>query len=189
MEKDRLIWERKFWQLDCQRVLGLDEAGRGPLAGPVAIGGVIWPANCEVHPQIKDSKQLSAQARQELVDYIKTQSLAWEIVLISPKIIDKINILEAVKQGMRQIVQRLNPDALISDAVSLNIYNLPQIALVKGDDLSYSVAAASILAKTARDEYMLSMDHKYPQYGFAEHFGYPTKKHRLALEQKGVSPI
>lgn len=180
-------FEQQFWSLGYTRVLGMDEAGRGPLAGPVAVAGVIFDPQKPIPDGINDSKKLSEKKREELFDAIINSALDYKILLVPAKKIDEINILNAVKWGMMQIAKSLNADALITDAVAVNIMNAPQIPLVKGDSRSVSVAAASILAKVARDRYMKELAKKYPEYGFEKHAGYPTKEHFEAIKKYGIT--
>ncbi|WP_332648443.1 ribonuclease HII [Lysinibacillus sp. 54212] len=167
-------------------VAGVDEAGRGPLAGPVVTAAVILPNYCEALLGINDSKQLSKEMRQGYVEQIKEQAVAYAIHFQPPEVIDTINIYEATKQSMVESITSLQiePDVVIADAMSLPIA-LPQHSIIKGDAKSLAIAAASILAKTARDEYMEMLHDQYPQYGFHQHAGYGTKQHLEALKQFG----
>ena len=158
-------------------ICGIDEAGRGPLAGPVVAGAVILPKDCRIL-YINDSKKLSAKKREELFDIIKAR-------------IDEINILQATYEAMRSAINNLNPspDILLNDAVTIPKVDIKQVPIIKGDAKSISIAAASVLAKVTRDRIMEEYDKKYPEYGFAKHKGYGTKQHIQALEQFGASPI
>ncbi|MBS1348166.1 MAG: ribonuclease HII [Firmicutes bacterium] len=182
-------YEKELWQQGINYIAGLDEAGRGPLAGPVTAAAVILPQDCLI-PGLNDSKKLSEKKRLALEKEIKEQALAWSCVNINHQIIDKINILEASRLAMVKAVQKLAvaPQHLLIDAVSLDIA-IPQTAIVHGDALSISIAAASIIAKNTRDRLMVLMDAKWPQYGFATHKGYPTAAHKQALRQYGYCPI
>ncbi len=165
---------------------GIDEAGRGPLAGPVVTAAVILPRDCEKFLGINDSKQLPKKAREEFAAIIKQYALAYSIHFQSAQVIDELNIYEATKQSMKKSVENLKvcPNFCIVDAMTLPI-NIPQKSIIKGDAKSLSIAAASILAKNARDEYMEQLHKKYPAYGFDQNAGYGTKQHVEALEQYG----
>ncbi len=171
-------------------IAGLDEAGRGPLAGPVAVAAVILPPDARILG-LNDSKKLSEKQRLTLEPVIKEQAVAWNVTMIDHRVIDKINILQATKLGMRQAVKALDPAAayLLVDGMDLDGVDLPQQGLIKGDARSVSIAAASVLAKTARDRLMVEYDAIYPGYGFAKHKGYPTADHKEALRRLGPSPI
>ena len=172
---------------------GIDEAGRGPLAGPVVA------ACCILDPDVKilgldDSKKLSEKKREELFVEIKEKAKAYAICSSSPEEIDEINILEATKKAMRNCVKELaskgiSPDILLIDAVNLSGTGLDVIPIIKGDEKSDSIAAASILAKVTRDHIMMEYDEEYPGYGFAKHKGYGTKDHYAAIREKGMTPI
>ncbi len=171
-------------------IAGVDEAGRGPLAGPVAAAAVILPPDTRILG-LNDSKKLSEKQRLTLEPVIKEQAVAWNVTMIDHRVIDEINILQATKLGMRQAVKALDPAAayLLVDGMELDGIDLPQQGLIKGDARSVSIAAASILAKTARDRLMIEYDAKYPGYGFAKHKGYPTADHKEALRRLGPCPI
>lgn len=173
-----------------QYIAGIDEAGRGPWAGPVYTAAVILPCNHRI-TGLNDSKQLSAQAREKLFADIQKRALSFAITSVSPRIIDRINILEATKQGMKKAIQELKfpPDYILLDAINLNIPEIAQQQLIRGDSRSECIAAASILAKVSRDVYMKKMHEKYPQYGFAQHKGYGTKAHLSALKKYGPCPL
>lgn len=171
-------------------IAGVDEAGRGPLAGPVAAAAVILPPDTRILG-LNDSKKLSEKQRLALETVIKEQAVAWNVTMIDHRVIDEINILQATKLGMRQAVKALDPAPayLLVDGMELDGIDLPQQGLIKGDARSVSIAAASILAKTARDRLMIEYDAKYPGYGFAKHKGYPTADHKEALRRLGPCPI
>ena len=171
-------------------IAGVDEAGRGPLAGPVAAAAVILPPDACILG-LNDSKKLSENQRLKLEPIIKEQALAWNVTMIDHEVIDKINILEATKLGMKKAIAALSPAAryLLVDGMELDGVDLPQQGLIKGDARSVSIAAASVLAKTARDRLMIELDAKYPGYGFAKHKGYPTAEHKQALARLGPCPI
>lgn len=171
-------------------IAGIDEAGRGPLAGPVAAAAVILSPDTRILG-LDDSKKLSEKQRLTLEPVIKEQAVAWNVTMIDHRVIDEINILQATKLGMRQAVKALDtaPAYLLVDGMELDGIDLPQQGLIKGDARSVSIAAASILAKTARDRLMIEYDAKYPGYGFAKHKGYPTADHKEALRRLGPCPI
>ncbi len=171
-------------------ICGIDEAGRGPLAGPVAAGACILPLDHDIL-YLNDSKKLSEKKREELYEVITKEALAWNVGLATPERIDKINILQATYEAMREAIKGLvvQPDALVNDAVTIPGISLPQAPVVKGDAKCLSIAAASILAKVTRDRMMLEYDRQYPEYGFAAHKGYGTKAHIEALRQYGPCPI
>ena len=175
---------------DCALICGIDEAGRGPLAGPVAAGAVILPRDCTIL-YLNDSKKLSEKRREELFLEIKEKALAWNVAVVSPARIDEINILQATYEAMRAAIGGLSqmPDLLLNDAVTIPGMEIPQIPIVKGDAKSVPIAAASILAKVTRDHLMAEYDKLYPGYGFAKHKGYGTAAHIAALRELGPSPI
>ena len=182
------IYERKY--ADYAFICGVDEVGRGPLAGPVVAGAVILPKDCNIL-YINDSKKLSEKKREELYDVIMEQAVVTGIGMASPARIDEINILQATYEAMRSAINNLNPspDILLNDAVTIPKVDIKQVPIIKGDAKSISIAAASVLAKVTRDRIMEEYDKKYPEYGFAKHKGYGTKQHIQALEQFGASPI
>lgn len=171
-------------------VCGLDEAGRGPLAGPVYAGAVILPEGY-VPEGLNDSKKLSEKKRDALFEKITENALAWSFGTASPEEIDEINILNASMLAMKRAVEALSikPEFLLVDGNFARGFDQPALAVIKGDAKSPSIAAASIIAKVLRDRECLKMDEEYPQYGFAGHKGYPTKAHFEAIEKHGVSPI
>lgn len=171
-------------------VCGIDEAGRGPLAGPVVAGAVILPHDCEIL-YLNDSKQLSEKKREELFDEIKEKAVAWGIGIVSPARIDEINILQATYEAMRQAIAALNPapQVLLNDAVTIPEIAIHQIPIIKGDAKSLSIAAASVLAKVTRDRLMKEYDKLMPEYGFAGHKGYGSAAHIEAIKKYGPSPI
>lgn len=172
------------------RVAGIDEAGRGPLAGPVCVAAVVLPEGF-THPVLNDSKQLTEAKRERLYDEITGDArVRWHCVSIEPDEIDRINILQATWEGMRRAALGLQPvpDAALIDGKPVKQYPLHQVALVKGDSLSYSIAAASIIAKVTRDRFMVALARQHPQYGFDIHKGYPTPAHLAALQKHGPCP-
>ncbi len=179
-------YEHAYWQKG-QLVLGIDEAGRGPLAGPLCTAGVIFEPGYE-NPDIYDSKALSEKKRDALYDQIMEDALAFEIILVSPEEIDRLNIYRADKEAMRQIAEDLQSDLVLTDAMPLSL-DRECISLIKGDQKSISIAAGSILAKVTRDRIMEEYDRMYPEYGFARHKGYPTKAHLEAIDKYGITPI
>ena len=183
-----LDYEKK---VNCKVIAGVDEAGRGPLAGPVVCACVIMPMESEkIIEGVNDSKKLSAKKREELFDKIVDIAISYSIVEIDEKKIDEINILQATKLGMKRAVENLKvmPDLVLVDAVKIDVA-LPQENIIKGDALSYNIAAASILAKVYRDKLMENLDKKYPEYNFAKHKGYGTKAHIEALKKYGKCEI
>lgn len=180
------LLEYEHWNLG-HLVLGIDEAGRGPLAGPLSTAGVVFPNGYE-NPLIYDSKALSEKKRDLLYDTIINDALYFEIIEVSETDIDKYDIYHADQRAMEQIVRDLPCDFVITDAMPIHT-NVPYEALVKGDQKDISVAAASILAKVTRDRIMLEYDKLYPQYGFCRNKGYPTKEHLAAIEKYGITPI
>lgn len=198
LEKERAEKERiqKLWQQErrlrtegYRLIGGIDEVGRGPLAGPVVAACVILPAEIEL-PGLNDSKQVAAQERTILSEIIKKKALAWGIGVIDHEEIDNINILQATKKAMLAAVRNMvyRPDYLLIDALEIPVA-IPQEAIIHGDSISASIAAASIVAKTYRDSLMEMMDILYPEYGFKEHKGYGTAIHIEALARYGPCPI
>ena len=183
-------FEKLYLTKGYHAIAGLDEAGRGPLAGPVAAAACILDPDKPIYG-LNDSKKLSEKKRELLFDQIKEKSKAWKICLIEADEIDNINILQATKKAMRLSVAGLSvsPDFLLIDAVKLEDCNIPADSLIKGDARSVSIAAASVLAKVQRDRLMLEYDKLYPEYGFAKHKGYGTKAHYEALLKYGPCPI
>ena len=169
---------------------GIDEAGRGPLAGPVAAGAVILPYG-EDFPYINDSKKLTPAKRDEMYDLIVQKALSWSVGLASPEEIDSLNILQATYLAMRRAINglKIRPEILINDAVIIPQVELPQVKVIKGDAKCLSVGAASILAKVTRDRIMEQYDREYPEYGFVGHKGYGTAAHIAALQAFGPCPI
>jgi ribonuclease HII len=190
-----LTYEKKLWSA-YEWIAGLDEAGRGALAGPVYVGAVIFPKNdsrlIKSLKGVHDSKQLTANQRNQLIPQIKKNSLAWGIGFASAKEIDWLGIVPAIRLAASRALENLSifPNFLISDfRLELPELDIPQTAIVKGDQKSLSIASASILAKTARDEFMCNLDSNYSQYNFTSHKGYGTFEHRKKIKQIGHSPI
>jgi len=172
-----------------EHIGGIDEAGRGPLAGPVVAACVILPDNCIIE-NLNDSKKLSAQARDKLFDIIRAEAVDYGIGMVMPDEIDRINILNATKRAMVESITKLKtqPDYLIIDAVELPV-KIKQLSIFKADSLSVSVAAASILAKVTRDRWMEEAHKMYPEYGFDKHKGYGTNEHIEAILKNGLCPL
>ena len=171
-------------------ICGIDEVGRGPLAGPVVAGAVILPKDCDIL-YINDSKQLSEKKREELYDVITKEAVAWAVGYASPERIDEINILQATYEAMRQAISKLSvqPQLFLNDAVTIPEVQIPQVPIIKGDAKSVSIAAASIVAKVTRDRMMEEYDKVLPEYGFASNKGYGSAAHIEALKKYGPSPI
>ena len=171
-------------------ICGIDEVGRGPLAGPVVAGAVILPKDCRIL-YINDSKKLSAAKREELYDEIMENAVATGIGMASPERIDEINILQATYEAMRQAIGNLKvaPDLLLNDAVTIPKVEIPQVPIIKGDAKSISIGAASIIAKVTRDRMMEEYDRIFPGYGFAGNKGYGSAEHIAALQKLGPTPI
>ncbi|OCS91484.1 ribonuclease HII [Caryophanon latum] len=169
-------------------VAGVDEAGRGPLAGPVVTAAAILPLHCDALIGINDSKQLSKEKRAAYAAIIKEHAICYSVHFQSVEAIDTLNIYEATRQSMKAAVETLDvkPDAVLADAMTLDIPHR-QANIIKGDALSLSIAAASILAKTARDDYMDALHEQFPQYGFCNHAGYGTKEHLAAIDAHGIT--
>ena len=182
--------EQNLRQKGYRFIAGVDEAGRGPLAGPVVAAAVILPEEYR-NADINDSKQISPLERERLFIEIKNVALSYAVGIVTPKKIDETDILSAAKFAMRQAILKLDPqpDFILTDAVPVNIMDIPQMAMVKGDARSLSVAAASIIAKVTRDHLMLKYDKKYPEYGFCQHMGYGTEVHLSAIKKHGPCPI
>lgn len=185
-----LHYERGLWAAGVQYIAGVDEAGRGPLAGPVVAAAVILPP--EVHiAGVNDSKKLSPGQREILFKNIISRALAIGVGIVDEKTIDQINILQATYRAMREALASLTPPAqqVLVDGRPIPRLDVPQTAIIHGDAKCFSIAAASIVAKVTRDRIMLDYDRQFPQYGFAQHKGYPTKKHIQAIIKYGYCPI
>ena len=183
------FFERKYGDV-FHVICGIDEAGRGPLAGPVVAGTVVFPADTDI-TGINDSKKLTEKKREELYDLIMENAVSVGIGMASPQRIDEINILQATYEAMREAISKLSvtPDLLLNDAVTIPELPMKQVAIVKGDAKSVSIGAASIIAKVTRDRLMYEYDKVMPEYGFAKHKGYGTKEHIEAIKKYGPSPI
>ena len=183
------FFERKYGDV-FHVICGIDEAGRGPLAGPVVAGAVVFPADTDI-TGINDSKKLTEKKREELYDLIMEKAVSVGIGMASPQRIDEINILQATYEAMREAISKLSvtPDLLLNDAVTIPELPMKQVAIVKGDAKSVSIGAASIIAKVTRDRLMYEYNKVMPEYGFAKHKGYGTKEHIEAIKKYGPSPI
>ncbi len=187
---DTLMFEKTAYINGFTNVAGIDEAGRGPLAGPVMAAAVILPAGLMIDG-VDDSKKLTPDKRDKLFDIIMSQALSVGVGISEPAEIDRINILQATRSAMLNAVLQLSPppDYLLIDGISTIDSTIPQKTIKKGDSLSLSIAAASIIAKVTRDRLMIEMDSKYPRYGFAGHKGYGSAAHLAAIKKLGPSPI
>ena len=174
-----------------RNIAGVDEAGRGPLAGPVVVVAVILGPDWDINHPLQDSKRIPGAERERLFPIIRKQAQACRIIAVSPKAIDESNILQATLDGMSRSLRELHTpaDYALVDGNRFPTMGLPGEAVVKGDSHSCSIAAASILAKVARDRIMRVYGQRYPEWGFEQHFGYPTPKHREAIQRHGLSPI
>ena len=178
-------YEKIAWNSN-ELVMGIDEAGRGPLCGPLVVGSCVLPAGYE-NEFINDSKKLSEKKRKQLFDVIKKDALYWNVKIVEPGIIDEMNILEATRSAMQELSGEYKVSKVLTDAVKIpNQLNIP---IIKGDAKSISIAAASILAKVTRDNIMEELDKKYPEYEFKKHKGYPTKRHIELMNEYGVFDI
>ena len=184
-----LRYEKELYKAGYQAIAGIDEVGRGPLAGPVVAAAVILPPGCKIKG-LNDSKKIPKKKHQEIYQAVLDKALAVGIGLIDNEVIDQVNIYEATKLAMKEALSKLSlkPDYLLIDAMKLDI-DIPQESIIKGDANSLSIAAASIVAKVTRDKLMADYDKEYPGYDFAQNAGYGTKSHLQGLERKGVTPI
>lgn len=189
-QQDMWAIEQSFFDKGVKIICGVDEAGRGPLAGPVCAAAVILPPNAEI-PGLNDSKKLSDKKRRELYPVIKEQAIAYGIAFADHNEIDEINILQATYLAMERAIDQLSvkPDLALIDGNRAKDFGIPVETVVHGDSLSASIAAASVLAKVTRDDYMLKMAEEYPGYDFEIHKGYGTKAHYAALTEKGPCEI
>lgn len=183
-----LVYENKYYAQGAALLAGVDEAGRGPLAGPLVIGAVILPRKFDL-PRLNDSKKLSAAVRERLYDAILVQALAVKVNVVCVADIDALNIYQATRQGMEMLLQQLKPRPQVAlvDAMSPRVEGLKTVSLIHGDALSASIAAASIIAKVTRDRMMVELDQQYPEYGFAEHKGYGCARHMEAIRKYGAT--
>ena len=183
--------EKELYVKGFQTIAGIDEAGRGPLAGPVVVAGVIMPQDSMIEG-VNDSKKVSEKKREKLYDAILEEALSYSVAIIGQDVIDEINILNATKQGVTKVVEELEikPDLILVDLLThIDTKGIPYDAIIKGDAKCYQIAAASILAKVTRDRIMRQWDEIYPQYGFMAHKGYGTAKHIAAIKEYGLCPI
>jgi ribonuclease HII len=185
-----LTFEHSLWEQRLRFLAGIDEAGRGCLAGPVAAAAVILPADRELRdrlPDVRDSKQLSPAQRERTAERIKSVALSWQVAFSSAREIDRLGILPATRTAVHRALSGLDPqpEHLLVDYLSLPEISTPQTRLVKGDLRSLSIAAASILAKTVRDQLMIDLDHRFPDYGWRNNKGYGTAAHRQAIQDHG----
>lgn len=185
-EIDNLLYEKELYFKGINLIAGVDEVGRGPLIGPVVAAAVILPKNYKLEG-LTDSKKLSEKKRDEFYKIIQRDAIAIGIGIKDEKIIDEVNIYEATKLAMKEAIEKLEvtPEHILIDAMPLEL-SIPTTSIIKGDLKSISIAAASVIAKVTRDSMMYELDKKYPNYGFASHKGYPTKKHLEALNEYGL---
>lgn len=185
------VMENELYERGFQKICGIDEAGRGPLAGPVVVAGVIMPRDSMIEG-VNDSKKVSEKKREKLYDLILEEAISYSVAIIGQDVIDEINILNATKQGVTNVVEGLDvkPDLILVDALThIDTKGIPYDSIIKGDAKCYNIAAASIIAKVTRDRIMRKWDEVYPQYGFSGHKGYGTAKHIIAIKENGLSPI
>lgn len=183
--------EKEFYDKGVKNICGIDEAGRGPLAGPVVIASVIMPQGSMIEG-VNDSKKVSEKKREKLYDIILEEAISYGVAIIGQDVIDDINILNATKNGLTESIKQLDvkPDLILVDALDkINTLGIPYKPIIKGDAQVYSIAAASIIAKVTRDRIMRQWDEIYPQYGFIAHKGYGTAKHIAAIKEYGLCPI
>lgn len=186
---DLYLFETEARALGYQNIVGVDEVGRGPMAGPVVVSAVMLPQDVFISG-LNDSKKLSKKQREKLYEEIMKIAIEVQTVFIEVEEVDRINVYQASKKAMEQAIRQFKTpvDYVLSDAMKLDI-TLPYQSIIKGDSKSASIASASIIAKVSRDAYMEEMDEKYPEYGFKSHMGYVTKRHKEALSKFGVTPI
>ena len=183
--------EEDWYKKGVNYICGIDEAGRGPLAGPVVVASVIMPKDSMIEG-VNDSKKVSEKKREKLYDQIINEAISYSVGIIDQKEIDRINILNATKTGLNTAVKGLEvkPDIILVDALTgIDTCGIPYESIIKGDAKSYSIAAASIIAKVTRDRIMREWDEVYPQYGFAKHKGYGTAAHIAAIKENGLCPL
>ena len=187
---DKLFYERQLHAQGCKYVCGVDEVGRGPLAGPVVCAAVIMPED-DIIEGVDDSKKLTAKKREQLADLIKQKAIAWAICRVEPQVIDQINILQATRLCMKNAVEGLSvrPDFVLTDGNMTLDIDIAQKSIVKGDAQCYCIGAASIIAKVERDALMAEYAEVYPGYGFEKNVGYGTAAHIAAIKEKGLTPI
>ena len=186
--EDLYKYEKELYNKNIEYIGGVDEVGRGPLVGPVVAACVVLPKDF-VLEGLTDSKKLSEKKRDLFYEYINEHSLAWDVGIIGPEIIDEVNIYAATKLAMKEAInkvrKKINVEHVLIDAMPLE-FDIPTTSIIKGDAKSISIAAASVMAKVTRDRMMYELDKKYPEYGFGSHKGYPTKKHVEAMKKYGL---
>lgn len=186
--EDLYKYEKELYNKNIEYIGGVDEVGRGPLVGPVVAACVVLPKDF-VLEGLTDSKKLSEKKRDLFYEYINEHSLAWDVGIIGPEIIDEVNIYAATKLAMKEAInkvrKKINVEHVLIDAMPLE-FDIPTTSIIKGDAKSISIAAASVMAKVTRDRMMYELDKKYPEYGFGSHKGYPTKKHVEAIKKYGL---
>ena len=190
--EEKLQYERALQAKGCKYIVGVDEVGRGPLAGPVVCAAVVMPLDeADLIVGVDDSKKVSIKKREELAEKIKEKAIAYTVYEVSAQDIDKINILQATRLGMKRAVEGLSvtPDVVLTDGNMTLDIDFPQTSIVKGDALSYSIGAASIIAKVHRDHKMVEFAATYPQYGFDKNKGYGTAEHIKGIKETGLCPI
>ena len=183
--------EKDLYEKGFNNICGIDEAGRGPLAGPVVVAGVIMPKDSMIEG-VNDSKKVSEKKREKLYDLILEEAISYSVAIIGQDVIDEINILNATKEGVTKVVEGLDikPDLIVVDALEhINTKGIPYESIIKGDAKCYNIAAASIIAKVTRDRIMRQWDEIYPQYEFKSHKGYGTAKHIATIKEYGLCPI
>ena len=183
--------EKELYEKGFEYICGIDEAGRGPLAGPVVVAGVIMPKDSMIEG-VNDSKKVSEKKREKLYDLILEEAISYSVAIIGQDVIDEINILNATKEGVTKVVEGLDvkPNLILVDALThINTKGIPYDSIIKGDAKCYNISCASIIAKVTRDRIMHEWDEIYPQYGFINHKGYGTAKHIQALKEYGPCPI
>ena len=189
--KNLKLIEKDLYKKGFKNICGIDEAGRGPLAGPVVVAGVIMPEDSMIEG-INDSKKVSEKKREKLYDLILEEAISYSVAIIWQDVIDDINILNATKKGVTEVVDglKIKPDLIIVDALEhIDTRGIPYEPIIKGDAKCYNIASASIIAKVTRDRIMRKYDEMYPQYGFINHKGYGTAKHIVAIKEYGLCPI
>lgn len=183
--------ENQYFEKGIQYLCGIDEAGRGPLAGPVVVAAVIMPKDSKIEG-VNDSKKVSEKKREMLYEQIKEEAISYSVAIVDEKEIDQVNILNATKEGLTTAIRglKVKPERIIVDALTgIDTCGIPYDSIIKGDAKCYSIAAASILAKVTRDRIMRKMDEVYPEYGFEKHKGYGTAAHIAAIKEYGLCPI
>lgn len=183
--------ENQYFEKGIQYLCGIDEAGRGPLAGPVVVAAVIMPKDSKLEG-VNDSKKVSEKKRELLYEQIKEEAISYSVAIVDEKEIDQVNILNATKEGLATAIRglKVKPERIIVDALTgIDTCGIPYDSIIKGDAKCYSIAAASILAKVTRDRIMRKMDEVYPEYGFEKHKGYGTAAHIAAIKEYGLCPI